>query len=300
MPNRIDHRKIAVRKLGRKPVQVLSVLALFACLTQAAHADVAGYVEVVAGTVNARDAHGQPRPLATGAAVMEGDTIVTGTDGELQLRMEDNGYLAIRPATELVIASYRARGDAQDGAVLRLVKGTLRSITGWIGTHNRDRYSVQTPVATLGIRGTDHEPLYIPDPSGDADAGTYDKVNDGATFIKNAAGTVEIGAGQAGFAPRVGHPQLLHRLPTLYRATANEHVIERIKPLLARERDARRNARRRGAPHAPMGNPPDPTTPAPGAEDAAPRELPERLETDGVDRHKAKQLIKKRQNTIGR
>ncbi len=306
MPARTDNRNIAARTRGRTPVPILFALVLFACLAPTAHADVAGHVELVTGTVSVHDAQGQPRPLAPGTPVLEGDTIVTGADGELHLRMEDNGFVAVRPATELVIAHYRARGDAQDGAALRLVKGTLRSITGWIGKHNRDRYTVQTPVATLGIRGTDHEPLYTPDPSGDAAAGTYDKVNEGATFITNAAGTTEIGAGQTGFASRDGRvrPQLLRRLPALYRATAHEGAIERIKPALARELDARRNARRRGVPHAPPGNPPDAAPPAPtapGDDDAAsPREIRERIEAEGIDRQKAKQLIKKRQNAVGR
>jgi hypothetical protein len=37
----------------------------------------------------------------------------------------------------------------------RLVKGGFRSITGLVGKINRDEYQVATPVATIGIRGTD-------------------------------------------------------------------------------------------------------------------------------------------------
>ncbi|MGH8446844.1 MAG: hypothetical protein ACREVL_16350, partial [Solimonas sp.] len=41
-------------------------------------------------------------------------------------------------------------------AFLRLLKGGFRTVSGLIGKANPDEYRVTTPVATIGIRGTDY------------------------------------------------------------------------------------------------------------------------------------------------
>ena len=52
-----------------------------------------------------------------------------------------------------------AQQDTQSGvsrAFFSLLKGGFRSISGLIGKVNHDEYQVTTPVATIGIRGTDY------------------------------------------------------------------------------------------------------------------------------------------------
>ena len=52
-----------------------------------------------------------------------------------------------------------AQQDTQNGAsraFFSLLKGGFRSISGLIGKVNHDEYQVTTPVATIGIRGTDY------------------------------------------------------------------------------------------------------------------------------------------------
>jgi len=74
-----------------------------------------------------------------------------------------------------------------------------------IGRRNKSNYLVNTPTAKIGIRGTDHEPYYVPSPApGEtlpAPPGTYNKVNVGETVIRTPGGTVVVGANQIGFAP---------------------------------------------------------------------------------------------------
>lgn len=88
-----------------------------------------------------------------------------------------------------------------------LLSGGFRTITGVIGRRSNENYRVSTPTATIGIRGTDHEPHYIAPPAPGAAAlgepGTYNKVNVGATFIRNDSGTVELGPNQTGFASAI-------------------------------------------------------------------------------------------------
>lgn len=158
---------------------------------------------------------GMGRAAKKGDDVAEGETLVTGQDGELHVRMTDDGYIALRPDTTLKITAYRHQGDRQDRSTFSLLKGARRSLTGWIGKYNRRHYQVKTPSATNGIRRTDHEPTFIPEPG----PGTYDRVNSGRTFIRNPRGSIVISPRHAGFVP-VGRPlapRLLRTVPVFFR-----------------------------------------------------------------------------------
>jgi hypothetical protein len=113
----------------------------------------------------------------------------------------------------------------------------LRAISGWIGKYQPQRVLLKTPIATIGIRGTDHEPLYVaPGEKSSVPPGTYDKVNTGATYIETAAGRIEVEKGRAGFAPHDGKaPRVLDRIPEVYRPTRNEERIHKRKAELERE-----------------------------------------------------------------
>ena len=175
----------------------------------------AAKVVLVEGDVAAHSAAKEKRVLKVGDTISEGDNIVTGKDGELHLDMEDGGYISVRPNTNMRIVRYQAKGDATDTAVFSLLEGSLRSVTGWIGKFNRDKYTVRTPNATVGIRGTDHEPFVIPKGSSLGEPGTYDKVNEGRSFIQTPAGRAEVAPNQSGFVPhdKGVKPRLLKEIP---------------------------------------------------------------------------------------
>ncbi|MDQ3026056.1 MAG: FecR family protein [Pseudomonadota bacterium] len=91
---------------------------------------------------------------ARGTAVDPGDRIVTGINGMAQLTMVDQARLSLRPSTQFVIEAYPDRRDSDQGGVLNLIKGTLRTFTGLIASNNRDKFVMKTRVATVGIRGS--------------------------------------------------------------------------------------------------------------------------------------------------
>src|SRR5206468_10865338 len=130
--------------------------------------------------------------------IFEGESIATGANGEVHLRMEDGGFIAVRPGTRMRIARFRAQGDESDVMTIGLLEGTLRSITGWIAKYGRDNYQVRTPTVTIGVRGTDHEPSHIPAGSPLGDPGTTDKVNHGRTYLRTAQGRADVAPGRAG------------------------------------------------------------------------------------------------------
>ena len=92
----------------------------------------AGSVYFVTGNVWLVNGAKQARRPAKGDAVNVADTIVTGSDGEIHLDMADGAFLAVRSNSLLEVKEYRARGDKNDRGVLKLLKGTFRSFTGWI------------------------------------------------------------------------------------------------------------------------------------------------------------------------
>jgi len=188
----------------------------------------AGEIDFVTGGVTVMSAQGELRVPSRGQRVEPGDTVVTGRDGEVHLVMDDSGLIAIRPATRLKIESYVANGGAEDSVVLNLFRGTFRSITGWIGKNDPGKYTVRTPSATIGIRGTDHEPLVVDE---GPDAGTYDKVNSGGTSLTTPFGKVDIAPQQAGFVPRGAPvaPKVLAVVPPAFKPTANEAAIDKGK-----------------------------------------------------------------------
>jgi hypothetical protein len=205
----------------------------FLLATSAYPAPLVGTVELVEGDVKILDAAKNERIPKTGDAIEEGVTIVTGKDGEFHAHMEDEGYVAVRRNTRITIVSYSAEAKETDNAVFSLLTGTFRSVTGWIGKYFPKHYTIRTPVATIGIRGTDHEPFFIPQGS-DGAPGTYDKVNSGYTYIENQSGKVLVSPGTAGYASiNTGiAPKLLERVPEFFRPTKNEELIEKRKVLL--------------------------------------------------------------------
>lgn len=225
----------------RLPTKLLALMA-----TMFLHnAWAAGTIDLVEGNVSVTSASGQLRIPHRGDRIVAGDAITTGRDGEMQVHMDDNALIAVRAGTSLRIEAYKAEGGADDSAVLRLLRGSLRSVSGWIGKAQPARYALHTPTATIGIRGTDHETLVVlAGERGGAAAGTYEKVNEGQTELATPAGRLDILRGQAGFAPGAGAmpPGLLPAVPALFAASRNEALVETSKKALEAGRDERLKA----------------------------------------------------------
>ena len=200
------------------PLQCTLLVLLLATIS-AARADDAGKIEAEKGTLTITDAKGQAKAATVGSLVDNGDVINTGAQSWVVLNMVDGASLTLRPDTRVRIVAYHFEDEqpANNKSWLELFAGTLRSITGLIGHQNPRDYSLKTPTATVGVRGTDHETTVIDDAhaSADSPAGTYDNVNDGATVLKDEQGEVEVHPGTAGFLRPDAHavPQLLQHPP---------------------------------------------------------------------------------------
>lgn len=195
-------------------------------LTSSAWAQLpAARVMSVTGSAKAVDAQGRERQLEKGAEVRSGEKIVTADGALVQMRLNDGGFMSVRSGTEMVIDrfSYDEKNASNSSFLVSLVRGGFRSITGLIGKTNPDAYQIRTATATVGIRGTDHEPMVIPEGVPGMAAmgapGFYDKVNDGETFIRNRTGMLSLKRGEVGFAGVIADraPQMLQRIPEFYK-----------------------------------------------------------------------------------
>lgn len=218
--------------------------------------EVAGQVALAQGSVTDTAKDGSRRALKDGDSVYPGDSFVLGQDSYLDLDLEDSGRILLRPNTTFQITSYHYEPDAHEAtdangqplikpqqpenAFFRLVKGGLRAIDGVIGHTTPQDYGVETPVATIGVRGTTFDVRYCGDDCGDeADAtgtpvnGLYTSVDDGSIGVKNDAGESVDKAGEYSYvatrhaAPkRKDHPPraLRHmRLPNKLKARADNN-----------------------------------------------------------------------------
>jgi len=99
----------------------------------------------------------QPYRLSRGDKVKVGDRLMTGPGGHLHIRFIDGAFIAVRPDSELLVEEYRYDKDnvGLSTVKFRLTKGAARSITGRAGESVKDRFRLNTPIAAVGIRGTD-------------------------------------------------------------------------------------------------------------------------------------------------
>ncbi|MDZ4202524.1 MAG: FecR domain-containing protein [Gallionella sp.] len=123
--------------------------------TLAAQSQVVGRVMLVNGELTAKDASGKVRKLALGGPVYEGDLLGTSEKGHSVVAFRDGGRITLQKGTVFHVEKFKYKqADVQENAVLRLLKGSVRVVTGLIGRVNHDNYDFKVANATIGIRGT--------------------------------------------------------------------------------------------------------------------------------------------------
>lgn len=181
--------------------RLLKLAPLLLCLAPLQIEAAAGQVIFVKGTAQLERA-GRLQPLDRGATVEEGDLLITGADGRVQLRMADGDRMALRPDSRLRIERFQTPTEpGQPGtgvALYSLVKGGVRALTQSGGARDEASYQVRTNVATVGIRGT-HYSLRLCAGDCSGDDGLYSGVHDGGIRLRNQAGELDLDKNQYGY-----------------------------------------------------------------------------------------------------
>jgi hypothetical protein len=92
---------------------------------------------------------------ATGTKLLAGDTLRTGSDGTIGVILRDDSLLSLGPGSSLVVQHFLfSPADGKLGLLARFSKGTMAYISGIIGKLAPGSVRFETPVASIGIRGT--------------------------------------------------------------------------------------------------------------------------------------------------
>ena len=211
-------RCTAIKRL----LSALIVLALCGLAAPGWAAQVAGIIVQLSGPLMAKKADGSARFLSLRSEVESGDTLVTERATYAMVKFIDNSEITLKPSTTFKVEQFAFDADKPEGdqAAFNLVKGGLRSITGMLGKRNKDKFSMKTSGATIGIRGTTFVAEMVgpaapgvapslPTAASTRAPGLYVQVLDGMIFLSNAGGTQNFAAGQFGYVPSVTVPPVV-------------------------------------------------------------------------------------------
>lgn len=158
--------------------------------TVLAQTDPAATVHFVRGDVTAIMSGQDDRQLEKSDDIYRQERVETAAQSRIQMRFTDGGLVSLMPNSVFAIEDYFYEEDSNDdSAVFGLLKGGLRTVTGAIGKVRHADYRLQTPVATLGIRGTQYTAVLHP-------VGTLRvHVGEGRVVLTNDHGTLEVSEG---------------------------------------------------------------------------------------------------------
>ncbi len=119
-----------------------------AVATGSAHA--ATNIGVAAAVKN--DVKGAGGTIGVGSKVFQNEVVTTGAESLAQLLFLDETSLSIGPKSQVKLDTFVFNPSRGAGnVVFSATKGAFRFITGSQDPHN---YTIKTPVATIGVRGT--------------------------------------------------------------------------------------------------------------------------------------------------
>lgn len=191
------------------------VLLLGMLVSTGAVADIAGRLLFARGDVQLLHADEVPRKANRGDSVEVGDSVQTGANSNAQIRMSDGAMIALRAHTLFKVdqQTYHKDAPGEGSQTAELLRGGMRAITGAIGHANPSAVSYKTPVATIGIRGTVIDVIYVP-PEGlpglpGVKPGHYTLVLKGRVEVSNPAGSLTLAAGEIAYAADENTPPVL-------------------------------------------------------------------------------------------
>jgi len=148
-----------------------------------------GIYQSVRGDVRAATGAGVPVSVARTQRIVPGTTVTTGPGAQTTILFDDGHTVVLNENTEFRVNQFSYDKDRPQGdnIAMQLLKGALRSVSGLIGSRNRNAFALVAPQATIGIRGTDFM-IALVNPA-------YLSVLQGTIGVENAAGSAAFAAG---------------------------------------------------------------------------------------------------------
>ena len=128
-----------------------------------------GQVETLTGSVVAVRVDGTRVELESGDSVYQGDTLESGADGAVGIVLADQTTFSMAENGSMVLDEMVYDPGTQEGSIsLSVLQGVFTFVSGEIAKTDPDAMTLDTPVATIGIRGTQVALNYDPvDQGGD-------------------------------------------------------------------------------------------------------------------------------------
>ena len=116
-----------------------------------------GAVTMVIGRANLFSATTGEVRITRGQILREGDRIRTESNGHVHVRFQDGAILSVRPSSQLEIIAYQfdEKSPRNSQVKLNLIEGTARAVSGEAAKAAKERFRLNTPIAAIGVRGTD-------------------------------------------------------------------------------------------------------------------------------------------------
>jgi hypothetical protein len=124
--------------------------------------DLAGIVGALQGSAFATGANGFDRRLQVGSTILVGDKVATVADSRLLLVMNDGARLTLGDNATITIGVYDI-DESSGNAVLGLDQGVVLVASGAIARLGRDRFTLTTPMAVVGIGDAEVSADLFPD-----------------------------------------------------------------------------------------------------------------------------------------
>ncbi len=215
MPKAITNLSCYANYLVKVSVLIVFFSSLFLSTIGQAE-DSVGTLKFALGLVNIESSSGEKRKAIKGDKLMRNELVVTGAASIAVIQLNDDSRMTLRPKSAFHVNQFNMNDDSssQQSVILNLLRGGLRLVTGLIGKVNPAGYRLNTPIATIGIRGTEfstrlcdtdcaaeEKKLAGSDAAAKIKEGLYVNVDDGGVRVKNFAtdNALDISQGESGY-----------------------------------------------------------------------------------------------------
>jgi hypothetical protein len=167
--------------MNRRNVFATAAVMLALAVGPAAAEDAIGSVSRIQGTSTAI-VNGADAPLDVGSSVFLNQEVSTGDAARLELQFLDGTQLTLGEKAKMILDTFVYNPGEGTGKLKMAVKGAFRFVSGQVSKQPNKEVAVTTPVATVGIRGTE----FWGGPVDNQVLGVF--LIDGAVTVTNAQG----------------------------------------------------------------------------------------------------------------
>ncbi len=116
-----------------------------------------GKVGLVLGRAYIQSPGDSRKPAKVGSLIQAQDRILTESNGHVHVQFLDKALVSVRPDSRLEIVSYQYNPNRPESSAVKfnLEEGVTRSISGNAAQSAKERFRLNTPIAAIGVRGTD-------------------------------------------------------------------------------------------------------------------------------------------------